>query len=483
MASHSAIALVTEVLRRRLTETIRSEFPGVQVLAKPPEVNDGHSQGQVSLHLYRVSEASQLPNRRTLPARGTGGGPAAALDLHYLLSFTGEEHDLVPQRLLALAIASLNSSPVLSSAEIEAASIESWLAHSGLNDEVGQVRLSMSSMSLEELSTIWSAFVQVPLQLSVGFTAGVVLIDPHPATPEPPPALAREGDEPPTSAPAIEQRVVREKWLDDIQVPDDQKRMLVQIRDQVLLRAAVYDDYGFRPRLAGSLGVTALFTGASGTGKTMAAEALAHELHLDLHRIDLAGVVSKYIGETEKNLRRVFDSAEQGGAVLLFDEADALFGRRGGVRDSHHRYANLEANYLLRRMEAYSGLTILTANMRDALDSAFVRRMRFVVTFPFPGPEQRRNIWRGVFPRVRVDGSASDLQGLDALDFEALASHPLTGGQIRSIAVNSAFLAAAGDGAITMDLLQAAARDELRKMGLPNAASDSSAWRTPGSEA
>src|SRR5207248_4876529 len=147
------------------------------------------------------------------------------------------------------------------------------------------------------------------------------------------------------------------------------------------------------------LGISALFAGASGTGKTMAAEVLANELYLDLYRIDLSQVVSKYIGETEKNLRRVFDAAEEGGAILLFDEADALFGKRSEVKDSHDRYANIEVGYLLQRMEAYQGLAILTTNLKNSLDTAFLRRIRFVVQFPFPDAAQRAEIWRHIFPK------------------------------------------------------------------------------------
>src|SRR5262249_32064103 len=144
--------------------------------------------------------------------------------------------------------------------------------------------------------------------------------------------------------------------------------------------------------------ISALFAGQSGTGKTMAAEVLAWALQLDLYRIDLSQMVSKYIGETEKNLRRVFDVAEQGGAILLFDEADALFGKRAEVKDSHDRYANIEVSYLLQRMEAYTGLAILTTNMKSELDSAFLRRLRFIVHFPFPDAAQRCELWARAFP-------------------------------------------------------------------------------------
>src|SRR4029077_8125382 len=155
------------------------------------------------------------------------------------------------------------------------------------------------------------------------------------------------------------------------------------------------------------LGLSVMFVGASGTGKTMAAEVIASELGLDLFRIDLSQVVNKYIGETEKNLRRIFDAADESGAILLFDEADALFGKRSEVKDSHDRYANIEVSYLLQRMEAYRGLAILTTNMKSALDPAFLRRIRFIVQFPFPDEAERAAIWRRVFP------SEADTLGLD----------------------------------------------------------------------
>jgi SpoVK/Ycf46/Vps4 family AAA+-type ATPase len=202
------------------------------------------------------------------------------------------------------------------------------------------------------------------------------------------------------------------------------------------------------------LGISALFTGESGTGKTMAAEVLARELGLELYRIDLSAVVSKYIGETEKNLRRVFDAAEESGAILLFDEADALFGKRSEVKDSHDRYANIEVSYLLQRMEAYRGLAILTTNLRTALDAAFQRRLRFVVQFPFPDQEQRELIWRGVFP------AATPLEGID---HGKLARLNVAGGHIRNIALNAAFSAAAEGRPVRMQYVLQAARAEAAK--------------------
>ena len=196
----------------------------------------------------------------------------------------------------------------------------------------------------------------------------------------------------------LAQRIEPAAAWDDLVLPVAQKQILREMAAHVRQRATVYEAWGFAAQGSRGLGISALFAGASGTGKTMAAEVLAGDLKLDLYRIDLSSVVSKYIGETEKNLRRVFDAAEEGGAILLFDEADALFGKRSEVKDSHDRYANIEVSYLLQRMEAYRGLAILTTNMRNALDTAFLRRIRFVVPFPFPDAQHRAEIWRRIFP-------------------------------------------------------------------------------------
>jgi SpoVK/Ycf46/Vps4 family AAA+-type ATPase len=229
----------------------------------------------------------------------------------------------------------------------------------------------------------------------------------------------------------------------------------------------VYDDWGFAAKSARGLGVSALFAGESGTGKTMAAEVLARELQLDLYRIDLSSVVSKYIGETEKNLRRVFDAAEDAGAVLLFDEADALFGKRSEVKDSHDRYANIEVSYLLQRMEAYRGLAILTTNMKGALDGAFQRRLRFVVHFPFPDQAQREAIWRSVLPAQLPT---------DRIDCRKLAQLHVAGGAIRNIALNAAFLAADRQEAVAMPHLLQAAHAEAAKRERPLAEAETRGW-------
>jgi hypothetical protein len=242
---------------------------------------------------------------------------------------------------------------------------------------------------------------------------------------------------------------------DSLVLPDAQRQILREIAVHVRHRVRVYETWGFETRGSRGLGISALFAGTSGTGKTMAAEVLAGELHLDLFRIDLSSVVSKYIGETEKNLRRVFDAAEDGGAILLFDEADALFGKRSEVKDSHDRYANIEVGYLLQRMEAYRGLAILTTNLKSALDPAFLRRIRFVVQFPFPDAVQRAEIWRRAFP------SATPTAGLDPA---SLAQLNVAGGNIRNIALNAAFLAADADEPVRMRHVLTAARAEYAKL-------------------
>ncbi len=250
-------------------------------------------------------------------------------------------------------------------------------------------------------------------------------------------------------------RIEPEAGWDDLVLNDRQLRILREIVAHVRQRGTVHQEWGFARTLRRGLGVTALFAGGSGTGKTLAAEVMAKELGLDLFVIDLSQVVSKYIGETEKNLRKVFDAAERGGALLLFDEADALFGKRSEVKDSHDRYANLEVSYLLMRMEAYRGLAILTTNMKKALDTAFMRRIRFVVDFPFPGEAERAEIWRRVLP---PQAPVKDIEP------ERLAQLTVAGGSIRNIALAGAFLAAEEGDALGMRHMLAAARTEYLKL-------------------
>jgi hypothetical protein len=261
----------------------------------------------------------------------------------------------------------------------------------------------------------------------------------------------------------LAQRISPAATWRDLVLPEASLLLLHEVVAHVRQRTRVYDTWGFSRKGSRGLGITALFSGGSGTGKTMAAEVLANELRLDLYRIDLSAVVSKYIGETEKNLRRVFDAAEEGGAILFFDEADALFGKRSEVRDSHDRYANIEVSYLLQRMEAYRGLAILATNLKSALDTAFLRRIRFVVEFPFPDASQRAEIWRHIFP--------ADTPVVD-LDTEQLARLNVAGGSIRNIALNAAFLAAEAGEAVRMAHLLRAARGEYAKLEKPLTAAE-----------
>jgi hypothetical protein len=248
----------------------------------------------------------------------------------------------------------------------------------------------------------------------------------------------------------------RYRW-EDIVLPPDQITLLQEIVATVRGRPRVLEEWGVGQKLASSRGVSMLFAGPPGTGKTMSAQIIAAELGLDLYKIDLSTIVSKYIGETEKNLERIFTEAESSNAILFFDEADALFGKRSEVRDSHDRYANVEISYLLQRMEAYDGVTILATNLRANLDEAFTRRLQFVVDFPFPEEEDRLRIWRGLFPPQvpRAD-----------LDLAFMARrYKLAGGNIRNIILTAAYLASANGGLVTMVHLLHGTRRELQKMG------------------
>jgi len=245
---------------------------------------------------------------------------------------------------------------------------------------------------------------------------------------------------------------------DDLVLPDDAAQQLREICRQVAHRHKVLGEWGFVRRLSLGKGVSALFAGPSGTGKTMAAEVIANALGLDLHRIDLAGVVSKYIGETEKNLDRIFSAAENANAILFFDEADALFGKRSEVHDAHDRYANIEISYLLQKMEQYEGVAILASNLKSNLDEAFVRRLAFIVHFPPPDEAARRRIWAGIWPPALPLAPDVDLDFL-ARQFK------LSGGQIKNIALAAAFLSTEDAIAVTPHHVMQAVLREYQKMG------------------
>jgi SpoVK/Ycf46/Vps4 family AAA+-type ATPase len=249
----------------------------------------------------------------------------------------------------------------------------------------------------------------------------------------------------------------RPTW-DDLVLPDDRVDRLRELCDHARHRALVLERWGFDRKLTNGKGLGLLFVGAPGTGKTLAASVIAGELGLDLFQIDLASVVSKWIGETEKHLSRIFDEAERGHGVLFFDEADALFGKRTELQDAHDRYANLETSYLLQRIEEYEGIVILASNFRRNMDEAFVRRLRFIVDFPLPDERERLRIWERIWPAETPRAVDLDL-GFMARRFE------LAGAYIRNIALAAAFLAAANGEPIAQRHLLHATRREYQKLG------------------
>jgi SpoVK/Ycf46/Vps4 family AAA+-type ATPase len=257
---------------------------------------------------------------------------------------------------------------------------------------------------------------------------------------------------------ALARKVDHPYSWNDLVVPSDARRQLHELRGWLAHRRQVLNDWGFARALPLGKGVCALFAGPSGTGKTMAAGVVAADLGLDLYKIDLATVVSKYVGETEKNLERIFAAAENANAVLLFDEAEAIFGKRSAVRDAHDRYANIEIAYLLQRMEEYDGIAILATNLRDHLDDAFLRRLQFIIDFPVPDECQRERMWRQFIPAAApVDKS---------VDYPFLARQfRLTGGNIKNIVVSAAYLASANGGQIDMVHLLRASWREHQKIG------------------
>ena len=254
---------------------------------------------------------------------------------------------------------------------------------------------------------------------------------------------------------ALAERIETAAAWRDLILPLEQRRLIRQVVDHVRYRDQVYRRWGFSRGADTAEGLTVLFSGASGTGKSLAARVLANVLRLDLYRVDLSAVFSKYIGETEKNLRRIFDAAESGGVVLLFDEADALFGKRSEVSDSHDRHANVEVSYLLQRLERFNGVAILTTNLRESFDVAFMRRFRFVVDFPFPDAALRQRIWKRAFPAQTP---------VDVLDFALLSKLAVPGGNIRNIALNAGVRAASKNRPVAMDDIAAAARIEYAKL-------------------
>jgi hypothetical protein len=257
---------------------------------------------------------------------------------------------------------------------------------------------------------------------------------------------------------ALTRKIEPKYSWDDIVLPEDNIAQMRELCQQAQHRHTVYGEWGFDRKLSLGKGLNALFSGPPGTGKTMAAEVIANELQLDLYRIDLSQVVSKYIGETEKNLHQIFQESQGGNAILFFDEADALFGKRSEVKDAHDRYANIEVGYLLQKMEEHEGVAILATNLSQHIDEAFLRRMHFIIEFPFPDQEYRKRIWQVMFPR--------EAPLSQEVDFESLAREiKLPGGNIKNIALAAAFYAAGNGRVIRMPHLWHAARREHQKLG------------------
>jgi hypothetical protein len=247
------------------------------------------------------------------------------------------------------------------------------------------------------------------------------------------------------------------RWS-DIVLPDDSIQQLKEICARVTFGDTVLQNGGFGRKLSSGKGITVLFAGPSGAGKSMAAEVIANELGLSLYRIDLSRVVSKYIGETEQNLERIFNAAMRSNAVLLFNEADSLMGKRSAVHDAHDRYANIEISYLLQKMEQHEGITILTTNLRGNMDDAFLRRLTFTIHFPFPEEESRREIWKRIWP--------TETRVAPEVDFALLANRfRLSGGNISNIGLASAFLAAAAGRPVSLGDVLKATRREYAKVG------------------
>jgi hypothetical protein len=257
---------------------------------------------------------------------------------------------------------------------------------------------------------------------------------------------------------------------DRLVLPETEAKILKSMVAHINERQKVFENWGWEADSSRGLGISALFSGSSGTGKTFSAEIIAKELGVDLQRIDLPSVVSKYIGESEKTLAKIFDAAEYGGSILLFDEADAVFGKRSEVKDANDRYANLEVSYLLQRMESFRGLVILTTNQETSMDTAFLRRIRFIVRFPTPDKNARKLLWQTIFP---TDTPTHNL------DYDKLAQLEVSGGNIRNIALGAAFIAAASsdaDTGVNMQHLLQSAQEEIRKLKRLPRSGELSAW-------
>lgn len=508
MSTPTGLATVTATLRQLLSGVTTD----VTTMA-PSAARGGRNGDQLNIFLFGVYCSPALTNSPPPNSRpgDENAYPRLSLVLKYLITAYGaNDDDISGQQLMGQTMSILHNHPVL-----ERSDIEDVTADSNLQNQVEGIRITPAPLTRGDMCELGTIFRPAEYRLSTVYEVSVVLVDSarsdsvslaalkhgtnapvrpsssspdstefvkqQPAGPEHAAVVSDElaadnfsgvRSEPPQKDELIEiprrtgpvsaeldrftRRIDAKAEWDDLVLPPEQIALLKQIADQVALRDQVYKAWGFREKMTRAFGISALFAGESGTGKTMAAEVIANVLELDLYRIDLPAVVSKYIGETEKNLRRLFNAAQDREIILFFDEADALFGKRSEVKDSHDRYANIETGYLLQRMESYRGLAILATNLKSSVDTAFVRRLRFVVDFPRPDATLREEIWRKVFPRLTpVHGD---------LDYQRLAELELTGGSIQNVALEAAFGAAQQGSPVTMPLILAAATTELKKL-------------------
>jgi SpoVK/Ycf46/Vps4 family AAA+-type ATPase len=253
-------------------------------------------------------------------------------------------------------------------------------------------------------------------------------------------------------------RIKPKHTMDDLVLDKKNKKQLCQIVEMFTHKHIVYNEWGFDKKLSLGKGISALFYGSPGTGKTLSSDIIAHEVGMDLYKIDISTIISKYIGETEKNLAQIFREAETSNAILFFDEADAIFGKRTEVKDSHDRYANIEVSYLLQKIDEYNGIVIMATNYAGNIDEAFNRRINFIINFPFPDENSRYHIWNSIFPK--------ETPLVNNLNFKLLAERlELSGGHIKNIALQAAFYASQTTGKVDMGHIIEASKNEFAKIG------------------
>jgi AAA+ superfamily predicted ATPase len=413
-----------------------------QISLLSPEQMKIDSSAKLSLFLCNISVYTHLENQKVPPT------PSLFLKLQYLITPYTQNRESALE-LLAEVMRIFHDNAILSRSILRNAMAE--------NNE--DIRITMDQLSIDQFCKIWTA-LRKPYRLCVSYSVAPVRIE-----------STREmkinrfvrkkadfnhfgGGKAQSAIPFAIKITPRYSW-EDLVLPDDKKKQLKEVGSYVKNYSRVYESWGFEKHSIGK-GLNFMFSGPSGTGKTMAAEILASDLKLPMYRIGLSMVVNKYIGETEKNLNRIFEDAEKSNAILFFDEADALFGKRTEVKDAHDRYANVKISYLLQKMEEHEGIVILATSHKKEVDDAFTRRLQFIVEFPFPNEECRLEIWKKVFPEITPK---------DDIDFDFLSKLKLSGGEIRDIAVTAAFLSAENSDRITLEQIIKAVKREYRKKG------------------